>query len=1386
MHEGSQAYPMGNSADIHQQLQTLQARMRTLEQQIALTAAPPDALTQAFQELHLATTALQETITSQQRQHEQTHQQILDAIPDLIFVKNLDSQLIWANQALLNFCGMTLAEMQGMVDVPFNHPDYARQQFEDDATVFAPGQTLAVSEEVITRQDGTVQCFSTVKSPIVNDQGQMTHLVGVARDISQRKQAELALKRSEERFWHFAENSQAILWITPPTLRENIYVNSAYERIWGRSRQSLIDQPTSWLEAIHPEDRERISQRIVGSSKDGPIAEEYRIIRPDGSVRWIRDQAFPIHNEAGELYGYGGLAEDITDQKQLELSLQASEAKLNYVLDSAVVAIISYRFFADKHWHYDYCSPGCEAIYGYTAEEIMGDPYLFRSSILPEDRAIFLPTLHAAVFAELKTQNEFRIRRKDGSICWLSSIHVSKKITDNCWQVTAVNHDITPRKQAELELHKREAFLSSIYKGADQAIFVVEVTADQDFRYGGFNPIAERYGKISDSKVQGKTPEAAFGPDVGAKFRQYYSRCVKTRQSLTYEEWVTLETGGIWTLTRLTPLSDDQGNIYRLVGTALDITERKQAQQALQYQVSRDQLVASIAQDIRQSLNLETVLTRTVSRVQGLLGTDRVIICRYHPEAGWTVIKETVDPAYQPMLGALIADPCLRGSFAEPYVQGEATSIANVDQDPLPPRLVEVLRQYQVKANLVGPILVGNQLWGVIVAHQCSAPRKWDPMEMDLFKQLATQVSIAIQQSELYEQTQQQLKEIETIYHSAPIGLGALDPELRFVRANQYLADANGLSIADHLGRNTFEVVPQLAQQLEPMFRQVLTTGEPVLNVEISGETSAQPGVQRTWLESWLPLKNSEGQITGINLVVQEITQRKQRDAKIREQAALIEISPDAILVTDLNRRIRYWNRGAAKLYGWSPQAAIGQVAHQLLQGNEEIMPGIQQTLLDRGEWQGELAKVTKTGKKVLVDARWLLVRDDHGQPESILSVETDITTKKQIETQYFQAQRLETLGTLTSGIAHDLNNVLSPILTMAQLLQITQDNLAPTAREQLKLIEQSAKRGADMVKQILTLTRGSNEEPTLVSLEPLLQEVASVIRKSLPKTIAFELTWPEPGSPPPLPLTVMADATHLHQVMMNLCINARDAMPQGGLLTLAAQRVHLDAASAELHLDARVGHYVVITVADTGTGIAPELRDRIFDPFFTTKEPGKGTGLGLATVLGIVKNYGGFLQVFSEVGQGTQVKTYLPALEIAVDPTPLTPTSIQDGLKGHGEVVLVVDDDSAVRLTTRSLLEAHRYNVLTTKDGLEALGVYQRHQQTIRLVLLDVTMPNMSGVELIQRIKAINPSTKIIAISGLSTNRAPVEQAGATLFLPKPYPLYGLLEAVASLINTP
>jgi PAS domain S-box-containing protein len=519
--------------------------------------------------------------------------------------------------------------------------------------------------------------------------------------------------------------------------------------------------------------------------------------------------------------------------------------------------------------------------------------------------------------------------------------------------------------------------------------------------------------------------------------------------------------------------------------------------------------------------------------------------------------------------------------------------------------------------------------------------------------------------------------------------------------------------------------------------------------------------------------------------IMLDITDRKQAEmtaqagqAQIREQARLLDLAQDAIMVRDMEDRIEFWNRGAEKLYGWTAAEVRGKAGAAFLCKRDLANAAATRALaLENGTWTGECKHLCKDGSQVTVRSRWTLLRDDAGEPKSVLIINTDITEQKKIEEQFLRAQRLESIGTLASGVAHDLNNILAPILMGAAVLRRTE---MPKADEMiLSTIETCAQRGADIVKQVLTFARGEDGARLLVQPAHLINDIAKIAEGTFPKSISvrtdfLQSLWPIEGDP-----------TQLHQVLLNLTVNARDAMPAGGALTIAAMNFSVDEQYASMTPGAKPGPHVLFEVRDTGMGIPRGIINQIFDPFFTTKELGHGTGLGLSTVLGIVKSHGGFVSVKSEIARGTTFKVYFPA---KADAPATSKESEPIGLpRGKGELLLIVDDENLILQVAKELLEDHGYQVVTAEDAPQALAIFALRRDEIKLVLTDLAMPLMDGIALIRTLQKMKPGVCVIASTGQgSPERGAYELSSLNLSacLTKPYNQEMLLTTLHHSLN--
>ncbi len=520
-------------------------------------------------------------------------------------------------------------------------------------------------------------------------------------------------------------------------------------------------------------------------------------------------------------------------------------------------------------------------------------------------------------------------------------------------------------------------------------------------------------------------------------------------------------------------------------------------------------------------------------------------------------------------------------------------------------------------------------------------------------------------------------------------------------------------------------------------------------------------------------------EVKGLVLNTRDISERKMAEDQIREQAALLNKAHDLIWVQDLDGRITFWNKSSERVYGWSEQEICGRKAEELLfEKDQENFRLAMHKTLEQGEWLCELMQIDRQGKNLLVDCRFSLVREKDGRPKSILVIGTDITERKRIQSHLLRSQRLESIGTLAGGIAHDLNNVLTPILMSIKMLK--DECPQKSTKDLLETLEASAHRGASIVNQVLSFARGVDGERSPMHLRHSLDEVVKIARDTFPPIIQIRQNFRRES------WAVMGDPTQLHQVFMNLCVNARDAMPNGGRLTLEMENVFVDENYARMQPDATPGPYVVVTVEDTGFGIAPGVIHQIFEPFFTTKAAGKGTGLGLSTALGIIKGHGGFINVYSEPGKGTRFKVHLPAAKNAGN-IEARPQSQQIAL-GNNEMILVVDDELAIREIIKLTLEANRYRVLTANDGPEAVALFAQRHQEIHLAIIDLMMPYMDGSAAMRALKKIDPRVRFIAISGMMEQEriAQLSEIGDVAFLAKPFTTEQLLTSLQKSLRTP
>lgn len=521
----------------------------------------------------------------------------------------------------------------------------------------------------------------------------------------------------------------------------------------------------------------------------------------------------------------------------------------------------------------------------------------------------------------------------------------------------------------------------------------------------------------------------------------------------------------------------------------------------------------------------------------------------------------------------------------------------------------------------------------------------------------------------------------------------------------------------------------------------------------------------------------------GVMVYFQDVSEREAVRAELDDQnrrlglqRRLLDAARDAMLVRDLDHVISYWNKAAEDLYGWSADEVVGRSVADVVYSDRAPYEAAHARVLRDGYWAGEIRQVRRDGTPLIVEGRWQLLVDDDGTPTGVFAVNSDVTEARRQQEQSIRAQRMESLGTLAGGIAHDLNNVLTPILMSVQLLR--NDERDPVRLSLLETMDAGVKRGADMIRQVLSFARGIEGERAAVDVADVLDELSNFCRDTLPKSIVAR-TRIEDGLWP-----IVGDRTQILQVLINFVTNARDAMPLGGTIAITARNVELTEEYRAVTSLASPGRYVAIDVEDDGTGMDGDTMSKLFEPFFTTKPQGEGTGLGLPTSMAIAQSHGGYIQVYSELGHGSRFQLHVPASDASPEP-PSPGAEVVELPRGRGERVLVIDDEAAIRQIVRQTLNAYGYTTIEAGNGKEALEIIDSGE-SVDLVLTDMMMPVMDGATTIAHLVDRHPKIPIVAASGLNANGgvARVRDLGVLHFIAKPFTTDALLRTIRDVLD--
>jgi two-component system, cell cycle sensor histidine kinase and response regulator CckA len=973
-------------------------------------------------------------------------------------------------------------------------------------------------------------------------------------------------------------------------------------------------------------------------------------------------------------------------------------------------------------------------------------------------------------------------------------------------QVIEYALDITERKRAEEALRVSEERFKQVAENADEWIWEV----DENGMYRYCSSAAERIlGYPPDELVGQKYFYDLFPPEVREdlkketlgifgrkeKFRAFVNPNLHKNGSI-----IILETSG-------SPVQDEQGILLGYRGTDTDVTERKRAEEALERRVIaltrpldesagiafEDLFSLDEIQKLQDQFAKAVGVASLITRADGTPITKPGNFCRLCSE----IVRKTekgrmncnysdsvlgrYDPSGPTIQACLSVGLCNAGTsisvggrhIANWLIGQVRNEMQDTDAVRAYARTIGADEEEFMEAYHEVPYMSQEHFVAVaqalyVLARQLST----------VAYQNVQQARFIAERKEAEEALKASEERLRLFIEHAPTALAMFDSDMRYLAVNRRWMSDYRLGDRDIIGRSYYEIFPLTPDSGKAAHRRGLD-GEVVRGDEHCFERKHGPAQWVRW--EVRPWYTAEGGIGGIVIFAEDITERKQAEAarlsSERKYRALFEESIDGIVFVKRDGEITDANPSFVELLGYTKEEMIGKDIRKLCPDPN-----------DRLRFQAEIEKKgflkdyeLRLRKKDGTEVDCLLTSSvkfgDDGSIAGYRGIVRDLTIRKRLQNQLFQAQKMEAIGTLAGGIAHDFNNLLQIILACSDLLIVQKDKEPPDLRH-MEAIRKAAKDGGDLVKGLLTFSRQAPSEIRPVNLNRQLKQIHGSLRRMIPRMIEIKLILADDlGS-------ANADPVQIEQVLMNLAVNAHHAMPKGGKLIMETRNCTLDEDYCSTNAEAKPGEYVMLKISDSGEGMEKEVLDHIFEPFFTTKEAGKGTGLGLAIVYGIVKSHDGHITCSSEPGQGTTFSIFLPAVPGESNPDMAMTTGEMPAF--GTEVILLVDDEEPIRKVVAQILKPCGYKVFTAENGNEALKIYREKKDEISLVILDLNMPGMGGTECLEEILKIDPKARVLIASGYSVKESTrkILEVGSSGFIAKPFDAGDLLRAVRRVLD--
>lgn len=778
------------------------------------------------------------------------------------------------------------------------------------------------------------------------------------------------------------------------------------------------------------------------------------------------------------------------------------------------------------------------------------------------------------------------------------------------------------------------------------------------------------------------------------------------------------------------------------------------------------------------SLDSGTILSKFADAVVQQCGGDECSVMLPGPEGDYLYVAAARGKRAAVVLGERI--PMGEGIAGWVAANRETLLLHDKTDDP---RLGRIKMRPGVLSSVSMPMMAGGKLLGVL---NVSDSRRTKPFTLGQVKALSILAGLtasALESAQLYDQLREAELKYRTLVEQLPAiaYVASFNGGHRAIYVSPQVQSLLGFSPDEWLADPnlwTARIHPEERPRVLDHIRQSLSIG-----AEFVCEYRM---LARDHSTLWV---HDEGRVISspdcdpcvVQGIIVNVTALKRQERAARRQATALEQAAEAIVITDQEGRIEYVNPAFTALSGYTREEIIGREAGVLRDRveDESTFAAVGEALAVGKVWKGRVAGKAKEDRTVQVDLTVSAVRDEMGRVTSYVAIGHDVTEQVELQKQYLQAQKMEAIGTLAGGFAHDFNNLLTVVSGYSELL-LSGKEVEDADYEDLRKIALTSQKGVDLVRRLLTFSRKVEAIAGPLNLNAEIEDLKKLLSRTIPKMIEIDLNLA------PDLKHVVADSVQIGQLLMNLALNAKDAMPDGGRLVIETANVTLDDEYCRTHVEGKPGDYVLLTVSDTGHGMDKETVGRIFEPFFTTKEPGEGSGLGLATVYGIVKLHGGYITCYSQVGHGTAFRIYLPALE--TDKIGKDSSSDVELPAGGTETILLVDDEEFVRDLGTRLLTRAGYTVLKATNGQEGLDLYERQGEDISLVVLDLVMPVMGGKQCLEKLLEIDPNVRVVISSGFSVEgrTGRMIESGAKGFVTKPFRSIDFLRKVREVLDGP